>query len=364
MYREAVRTFPKDYSETNVRRIVGAIDISRSLTVFAPQGYGKSVLARYLVYNSRFKRKYSKMRNIHMVYVNLTELSAEAFDEITINNIQPENNKQRRFLEILAKSIFNSYTELSQTQLQEKLRPIVENADYKNEFYRIFESFLNNVKYKTVFFVLDGMESIAGKRFEAQREFLSTLREQQIPRIEYIFFMGDLEFLANIHREQWGSLANIIASKILLMKMPETAESILPMHFDQSRFRFNFFTKRTSAFRERLKLIRKITGGYPPYFKYLFKLRSTRELETAVLSRELHSVSQSLYDSLNSEHRELLIQLLSGERISQSSQAAIELIALGILIPHGKEIGMFSAIFEHFIRNEVKKLHQNSQQPQ
>lgn len=356
MYREAVKIFPKDYSLTNVQRIISALDSSRSLTVFAPYGYGKSVLARYLVHNTKYRAKYSKLRNYHFVYINLKELSAEPFDELTLANVQPENNKQRKFLEIIARSIINSYTDLSQTQMHERLIPIQESHDYKNAFYKILEDFLKAVKHRTAVFVIDDLESIANKGFEAQREFLSTLREQQRPRIEFLMFLGDLEYLANITNEHWGSLVNVISSKILLMKMPELNESILPAHFDQSRIRFHLFTKRTQNFQDRLKLIRKVSGGYPPYFKYMFRMRTTQELETSVISRELYSASQSLYDSLNSDHRIMLISLLSGDRISQSSQEAAELIALGILIPHGKEIGLFSPIFESFIRNEVRKL--------
>ena len=348
MYREDVENYPKNYAKSNVDQIIDAIDITRSLSVFAPSGFGKSSLSKYIAFNQAYKSRYYKLKKVNFVYVNLSELSAETFEESQAMFSPVENNKQKRFSEILYRSFLEADRTKSTEQIQDAILNF-QNGDYKNNFYFFIEKYLKLNKGKLTILILDNSDALNKQGFEAQKEFLKNFRDQYRTRVEYLFLIGELTELNNLNRSKWGTLVDLITQKILLMKMPVLEECILPMHIEESMIVYNLFTKHSSAFKERLKLIDQWSGGYPPYFKYLFRLNNLESLRNLVVDRELELSAERLLSSLDKEHLEVLQKLVKDKKFNEKTREGKELLQMGVIVKEAAGFRLFSPLLHHYI---------------
>lgn len=351
MYRDEVEQYPNNYSRSILDRIIRELDTTRALTIFSPSGFGKSALAKYMTFNQGYKSRYYDLKKVQFVYVNLNELAAEPFEEQTLTNNQTETNKHKRFLEIIARSFIESSGKLSYDQIQATIESTISN-DYKKSFYTFIDNFIRK-QGKFTFVILDGLEVLVKPEFDKLKEFLKNLRDQYKTKLDFIFFIGDLNYLSTISRNVWGSLNDLLIHKIILMPMPETNESVLPMHFSQMPLYFNLITRQSPLFKERIKVVDYLGGGYPPFFKYLFRIKDIDQLKNPSYDREIEFASEKLFHSLTEDHQNLLLALVNKKDFDHTSRAFKELEALKILRVEGDRIKLFSPFFGIFLKSRT-----------
>ncbi|MFS8130495.1 MAG: hypothetical protein ACMG57_00805 [Candidatus Dojkabacteria bacterium] len=351
MYREDVENYPKKYAKSNVDQIIDTIDLSRSLSIFAPSGFGKSSLSKYIAFNQSYRNRYYKLKRVNFVYVNLSELSAETFEESQAMFSPVDNNKQKRFIEILYRSFLETDRTKSTEQIQDKLLEF-QNGDFKNNYYAFIEKYLKQNKGKLSVLILDNVEALNKPGFDGQKEFLKNFRDQYRTRIEYLFMIGDLTQLDHLNKAKWSSLIDLITQKILLMKMPVVEECILPMHVEENIIMFNLITRYSSWFKEKLKLIHQWSGGYPPYFKYLFRINNLESLKNLIVDRELELSSERLISSLDKAHLGVLMDLVKKKIFDEKSRESKELLQMGLIIKEPQGFRLFSPLLHHYLNNK------------
>ncbi len=350
MYREDVENYPKNYAKSNIDQVMEAIDVVRPLTLFAPSGFGKSTISKYISFNSTYRSRYSFLKKVNFIYINLSELFAETYDDNQNLFAQVESNKQKRFVEILYRSFLEADRSINEDNIQDRLRDF-QDGDYKNNFYFFIEKYLKVNRGKLTFIVLDNMETLSKPGFETQKEFLRNFRDQYKTRIEYLFMMGNLHELNNLSKTKWGSLIDLITQKIIFMRMPVTEENILPSHVEYPMVFFNQIIRRTEAFKEKFKLITKWSGGYPPYFKYLFRIKNIDSLRNLVVDRELELASERLYTSLDKAHCDILRKLVKDRKLNETDRETKELIAMGVIMKDPEGYRLFSPVFNYYINS-------------
>lgn len=350
MYREDVENYPKTYAKSNIDQIIESLDATRSMSLFAPSGFGKSSLTKFISFNQSYRSRYTKLKKIQFVYVNLSELSAETFEEASNPFTPLENNRQKRFLEILYRSFLEQDKTITSDDIQNLLAKF-QQGDYKNNFYFFIEKFLKITRGKLIVIILDNMDVLNKQGFDSQKEFLKNFRDQYRTRMEYLFVFGELKELDNLTKKNWGNLIDIITQKILLMQISKVEECILPMHLEQNYLLFNLYFKHTQYFQEKLKLIKQWSGGFPPYFKYLFRYTDLDKLKNLIVDRELDLASERLLTSLDQEHVDVLKKLVKDKAFNEKSRGSRELLDMGIIVKENKGFRLFSPLFHHYIKS-------------
>lgn len=349
MYKEDVENYPSNYSKSAVDQVINAIDSTRSFSLFAPSGFGKSTMAKYICFNKAYRSRYSKLKKINFIYINLAELSAETFEETlgVFNN--SENNKQKRFMEILFRSFLESEKGMNEDLLRNQMDDF-RNGDLKINFYSFVEKYLRRHKNLLNLIVLDNTETINKPGFEVQKEFFRNFRDQFRTRIEYLFMIGELTELNTLNKKNWGGLLELICQKIIFMQMPITRECILPKHIEYPMPIFNLIIRHTAAFKEKLNLVDKWSGGYPPYFKYLFRM-NIDSLRNLIVDRELEFASERLYRSLDEDHMKILNNFVINKKFDKNTREFKELIEMRVIQEESGKFKLFSPIFHHYLAN-------------
>jgi hypothetical protein len=348
MYKQDVEHYPRDFQRSLIKRTVDELNVSHSLTVFSPSGFGKSTLAKFMTFNRKYRSQFSKLKNIHFVYVNLNEIMSEPFEEQKgILQPQVETNKFKSFLDLMMRSFMESDGNLSYLEIQTQLE-LHSSSDYKKTFYSYIENFIQDKKL--VFIMLDEMEALTQPGYEVIKEFLKNLREQYRTKLEYVFLIGDLNYIDRINRDTWGKLTDLLAHKILLLPLPKVIESVLPMHFNQHWLYFNLITKHSTNLKEKISIVESLSGGFPPYFKNLFRIKDFEVLKKTTYSRELQLASERLHKSLARGHVETLRKFIIERKIDQTRYFK-ELLDMGIIRYKNNSYNIFSPFYSIYLKN-------------
>lgn len=326
MYTNDTANWSAKYAQEHVSRIVSKLVVCAPVTVFAPSGFGKSILLNYIAYNCKYRKRY-RLRNTLIAYVDATEIVA------SITQNLPETGSQPIVSKILAAGVRKT---LSQAKL-----PVPASED----IISLLEWVFTRNKNLRLFLIVDGLEQLTGEQFSHVREQLKYTRDTFRNHLDYIFGIGTAQAM-QITREKYGTLSTLIGQQTVIINLPQKTTEVYRTLYSQPVW---LSWLRVPLLRKRFAYIDQVSGGYPPYIKYLLRAESTANGNMVPLEQEIIIASKRLLQSLTSEMSQLLSKLAHNIPVNTQSNDYIMLNTLGI-INQGK---VFSPILENYLKSNA-----------
>ncbi len=206
-------TFPNNYRETEISKILDYITTGKFCQVIAVPGGGKATILRILAHNRNIL-KYHLMeqeKTLRFEYINLFELTS--YDELSITKFlllslshETAKSDDPHAITKRLQEIANKFASQNQT-----LVLLFDHFDeYQNQLPRSF------------FQLLRDMNSVAKYRFStvfATRRDLKELIDPEILRQYYDFFVGNAVYI-QLHDEQATSLIFSQTEEVFKKKLP------------------------------------------------------------------------------------------------------------------------------------------------
>lgn len=339
-------SYPANYHITNVDRVISKIKGTSSVTIISPAGFGKSHLLRFLAFNKKYKTRYKNLKNIEFIYIDLTELKLENANNQEFNTLNPGfyhptaiDNITRVFLKEISKKLiekepyFTSDLSLNGLELRNQL-------NYTTEL--LLKKFRNKIFY----IELDGTEVFLDQQMEQCFSFLKYFRDNFKGRVEYVFTLTDMNVMQAMLNVKHGAFSAIFSHNISVLTLTHFKEIYRSRSTSFKRKYEELFKNRSAQFKKWQDDVTYLTGGYPPYCKFIEKFYPLPS--NLNLTQELVLISENLLRTLTPNQAEILIKVTKKQPIEPSNDLSF-LLETGLVKNEANTLKPFSPIFEVFI---------------
>jgi DNA-binding winged helix-turn-helix (wHTH) protein len=335
LYKEA--GFPADYREAEVRRILNAVTMLRSIGITGLAGMGKSNVVRFIVSHPQVGMRYLKERAKDYTFIHLDCAALPSADEADILN--------EMMLELQRNGISAGAAETP--GVSRSIRHMVK------------QNILGAPPDLNLVLVFDYFDEAAAKLNRAFYNFLFHLRNTR-PRGNLSYIFVTRRPLGHLHE-----LQELLDDGCAIgpLKAKDALDSI---RRDEARLGCTF----DAAQREKLVAC---TGGHPGFLKNASELLYSGEVDTTLSeedmagqllrSAKVKNLCEELWSDLTEAEQDVLLcvaregalpQPVDGPRVAYLEQT-------GVLVtranrPDGSEAGLFCPLFEGFVREKKSAL--------
>lgn len=346
-----VQDYSADYSASQVKSLIRKLQESQSLTLFAPSGFGKTKLLKFLAYNHKYQRRYRELHNVRFVYIDMNEYAAEASIDASAVLPSAENFKLNRLLYILTRNLISANLQTtSQLEIEREYSHLAaEGSDPKLNLYIYLDKMIAMRRDVIAYLTLDNVEAILKPGFEDSTEFIVSLRERYKSHLNLIFAIPDAHLFEPSHVDRWAGLKNLALQSVFPLPLPTVSEtyqmSVLLPQFKPLRW----IIQRSPKYKAKVARIQELTGGYPVYTKKL-GLLSLEGLANIPSTWELDLASQRLLGSLTVKQFQILNSISQNRDVAESRDLGL-LLALKLVSKEGTKYKLFSPIMSTFLKS-------------
>lgn len=337
MYLGDIQDLPSNYRKSSLNHLFNEIDPSNSVNFYAPSGFGKSHLFRFISFNRSYKRHYKSARNYYFAYVDANELAVKAKSVLQLNTI---NNPQAVTLQEVAEEEIKSALELMTT-----VQRLTNNNNQKIKDY--ISAVIHDNPKAYFFIIIDGVEQLVDTQYQVMLDVFKYIRDRYRGRLDYIFGISQGDFIEKKDYSELGSIAPLLGRKIVSIPLEPNSEQIFKSMYKGNKLLLLFTKKRN---KQRLIKVDTMSGGYAPYIKYLLGRREPLDL-VQPLPVELKTASMRLKNSLSQNQYNCIKNLLLNNYLTETNSTKA-LFNLRILHKDNEGIRLFSPIMHKFILEE------------
>ncbi|MDQ6985856.1 MAG: hypothetical protein Q9M91_00170 [Candidatus Dojkabacteria bacterium] len=254
-------------SEEYIKELLPYINRGRSFTIFRPPGSGASTLGKLLPFVPKyFYKKIPKKRVI--VYFDMDDLtiSQNKYGEINL----PNNLVFESYKDLVLKKL-TAATHGSAMLMGLTIFPMQYSTD--NDLWDCLNRLFNKYNTLSIFIYLDNIESVLHKDYENELKVFEFIRNKYRERIHFIFPISKVKTQKEIIFEGQLPLAKQMSHNLIYLKpLPKLVEIIYIEQFVRYRLWHTLVTRRTIKFRNKLKKVKYLSGGYMLYAKALWDM--------------------------------------------------------------------------------------------
>lgn len=345
MYNHDAKKFSIIYRRQDVSKITGKLGTGMPLTVFAPSGFGKSIVVRYMTYHNHYKLLHPiRTFNTHFVYFDCKVITTE---NVNVKNVMFSSSESKNMTGIYKEMIYPDFLQA----LKNSLADDGLNFPKTDKLIDFLDELIKRYSKKRFFVFLDSFDLLISEKYFKVRQILKYLRDRYRGHIEYIFVLSEEKYLYKENLQDLGEILNMLGERIISLPIKSSlvsyglSSSILPSYIYYIYYLINW------KIRNRFRLINQLAGGYGPYIKHLM-VYSESELKKIIrdksyLNFEIESRSERLLRSLTPTTNRLLIQIAkTGELNTEDKERAYRLRNLGMVLDNDR---LFSPLMERFL---------------
>jgi len=330
-----------NYSETNINNIVPKIKGSMSLTIVAPTGFGKSTLYRFITSNKKYRKRFSNLKNIIFLYIDLTDCISD-LEQINKHNQSLYEPKDE--LSAIKKLFANSIARFLKIQPDE-----ISNANLDQKLESLMNSLIQTYPNKIIYFILDEFQYLLINNSLIHGSFIKGFRAQFKGHLEYIFSITNIDYLKKITPESYNGFSHLLSHQVITLQLVHNKETYRFKSSGYKRIIDERIVRNSRKFKELLEQAYALSGGYFPYSRYLFSLN---EIPLTInLTMELKLASNNLLKNLTQTQLRILRSIVYKRQVSHSDDLKF-LMDSKIIRGETGVLKLFSPIMEEYFRIE------------
>ena len=338
-----VKRYSGRFNKPQVDKIIKNLKTATPLTVYAPSGFGKSRVLTYISFNRRYRKFKWKLRNTYFAYLDATDIAVQSLDGAQ----QPSHRDPS--------TAAKYHREVIETKFLEALKAMCKHHNFayskdETDLFALLDKLVDNNPRMRIYLILDGIEKLFADKFRTRRDTIKFLRDKYRGNLEYIFGMSDAKYIDEIDTNL-GELSKLLAQKFISLPLIDSGMAEY-LHFSTGRihrYLHKIWIRIDRSLSARFKLIDRISGGYPPYVKYLLSL-DKRELAELGLSKELEIGSKRLIKSLHPKQQIYMKKVMQDPGFHQNDLYFTLLKELRIIRNYENSQKLFSQIMYWFLK--------------
>ncbi|MCA9381116.1 hypothetical protein KC678_02535 [Candidatus Dojkabacteria bacterium] len=342
--------FPPQYAKSNVDKILSSISYahfkrpSSPLSIIAPAGYGKTHILRYIAYNRKYRRRYSRLRKIEFIYININEVLIEKVGGANGFIWAPDYAPQTVALEkILYRKVINKYQELCKLIKQ---YPPIPDSWSKDILIGAIEDLVSKFPDKNFYFIFDDVDKLFQFETISISNLIKYIRDRYRGSIECIFSINTTRWFEEAKAESHGEIVNYLTQRTVVLGLMDIKETELYIDNPLMNLYARYFLHNLPSYKTKSKRIQELSGGYLPYKKYL--INSITDINRIGMNPALANISEKLIVSLTSKQKDILFDFIAGVKVNNSWDLNF-LQETGIIKRYKSQNILFSPIFKKYL---------------